>query len=195
MSTIIKDGSGGEKSAKVGSKNRIHTHALSASSSSVASVSGEAFNISSELVTLTSDSESGILYLKNEEEFDISITTEFVNLGTSTGGTGSSIIRFYLSPTGGTLISDATAASVDNRRVGDNESLSVLAYRGVEGSSISGGSDIPIPRNGAGPIASEYIIPKGSSFALSVTPPSGNTSMPIQIGFLVIKCYREYTVD
>ena len=195
MSNNIKDGTGTGRLAKVGDQNRVHTHALSASTSTVASVKGDAFNISSNLVTLTNDSEAALLYIQNNEDADISIITEFVNIGTSTGAPGvEGTTMFYLNPTGGTLISNAVEAQVLNRRIGDNETLDADTFRGVQGDTITGGNSIPIPSPG-GAIASEYIIPKGASFALSYTPASGNTNIDIQIGFLVIKNYPSYTTE
>lgn len=192
--SVIEDGSGKGNVAKVGDQRRLHTHALSSSADSVATVEGDAFNVSSNLVTLTNDCESGLLYIKNNEEGPISVTTLFVNVSCSTGGTGSGIVRFYLNPTTGTLISNQTCAQVLNRNVGNNQTLAADAYRGIEGSTITNGDTIPIP-NRTGSIPSEYVLSKGKSFALSYEPPSGNTNVQVQIGFLVIRNYKEYTID
>jgi hypothetical protein len=194
MSAIIKDGSGTGLTAKVGISNRLHTHSMSTPHTVVALEDGNAFNVSSELVVLTTDSESTMLYIKNNESFDISIITEFVNIGASTGGSGEGLVKFTLNPTGGTIISDAILAQTLNRRVGDSTTISLDAYKGSEGKTISGGSNIQLPSTG-GAINSEYIIPKGSSFALSYTPPTSNTSIQVQIGFLVIKDNSQYTVS
>lgn len=191
---ILENGTGNGDAAKVGNKNRLHTHSLSASILNIATMNGEAFNVSSQLVNLTSATESALLYIENRENKDISLINEFVNLGTSTGGVGKGSMKFYLVPTGGTLITNALEADVDNRRIGDSLTLTATTYRGVEGDTLTGGSVIEIPTAG-GQIASEYIIPKGASFAISYTPPVGNTSMNVQIGFLIIKDYPNYTID
>jgi hypothetical protein len=194
MANEIKDGTGSGQLAKVGDKNRLHTHSLSATAASVATATGDAFNVSSELITLTSDSESALLYIKNNEEEAISVTTLFVNVGTSTGGTGKGLIKFNLDPTGGTLISDETAAQVLNRSIGSPSTLSADTYKGAEGKTVSGGDEIELPSSG-GAIASEYVLPRGAKFSLSFTPPTGNTSVQVQIGFLVIKKYESYTIE
>jgi len=194
MGTSIEDGTGSRKGAMVGDKNRLHTHALAASASSVATVTGDAFNVSSELITLTSDSDSGLLYISNGEQEAISVTTLFVNFGTSANGVGKGLVSFYLDPTGGTLITEANEAQVLNRKVGAPETLTADTYKGAEAKTITGGNLIQLPSSG-GPIASEYVLSKGACFALSVTPPPGNTSMQVQIGFLVIKKYNSYTID
>jgi len=195
MSNVLKDGTGKAFQAKVGDKNRLHTHSLAADISAVASISGDAFNVSSNLVTLTNTSESVLLYFKNLEEDDISITTEFVNIGTSTGaGSTKGIMKFYIDGTSGTIIDNALPAQVINRRIGNGNTLDGNIYRGVQGDTLTGGDTITIPTSG-GAIASEYILPKGKSFALSYTPAAGNTSISLQIGFLIIKSYSTYTVD
>ena len=194
MGESVKDGTGTCIHAKVGDRHRLHTHALTTSTSSVASMRGDAFNVSSELVTLTSDSDSALLYVENNEDHSISVTTLFVNLGTSTDGSGKSLVSFHLNPNAGTIISDATPAQVLNRNVTNSETLDAATYKGAEGKTISGGDIVQLPLNG-GPIVSEYVLPKGAKFALSVTPPTGNTSMVAQIGFLVIKNYDSYTIE
>ena len=194
MSEEIKDGTGTGNKVKVGDKNRLHTHSLSATAATVATATGDAFNVSSELVTLTSANESSLLYISNTETDMISVTTLFVNIGSSTGGTGNGLIKFHLNPTAGTLITDETAAQVLNRNVGDPTTLGVNAYKGAEGKTCTGGDVIQLPHAG-GAIASEYILPRGSSFALSYTPLTSNTSVQIQIGFLVIKKYDSYTIE
>ena len=191
---VIQDGTGSGTKVMVGGRNRLHTHSLSATSASVAVATGDTFNVSSELVTLTSANESSLLYVSNNEVDIISVTTLFVNIGTSTDGTGEGLIKFHLNPTGGTIISDATAAQVLNRNISNNTVIALAAYKGAEGKTCTGGDEIQLPSTG-GPIASEYILPRGASFALSYTPPAGNTSIKIQIGFLVIKKYNEYTTD
>ena len=184
----IEDGTGSGKSAKVGVQNRLHTHSLAADVGNVSAQNGDTYNIGSQLVTLTTANASGILYIENREDIDISLTTLFVNLGTSTGGSGKGTITFTLNPTGGTLISAAEDADNFNRKIGDANTVSLNAYRGVEGSTVVGGQVIELPTSG-GALNSEYILPKGSSFALSYTPAVGNTSIDIQIGISIPTIY------
>ena len=77
----IEDGTGKGFEAKVDDLNRMHTHAFNVPLTSFASTRGDAFNISSGLVTLTTAGESGLLYIKNNECDDISVITEFINIG------------------------------------------------------------------------------------------------------------------
>lgn len=191
---VLENGVGNADKARVDEGNRLHVHSLSAGSSSVAAAAGDSFNVSSELITLTNGGESGILYIKNNEKDLVSVTTVFANLDTSENGIGKSLISFYLDADAGTLISEESEAQVLNRRVGFFGTLAVDAFKGGEGKTITSNSVIRLPSSG-GAIASEFILSKGASFGLSITPPTGNTSMRIQIGFLVIRNYQVYTTD
>ena len=197
--SIIEDGTGTGLMAKVGIQNRLHTHSLSTEASSVATICADAFNINTGLVTLTSCCESALVYIKNNEVNPIAVTTEFINLGSSLDACCAIIslkgtLKFYLSSTTGTLISDASCAQVLNRLVGDSSLLVADVYKGSEGKTLTNGNAIVIP-GGAGAIASEYIIPKGATFAISFTPPTGNVSLPLTVGLLVIKDWNVFTQE
>lgn len=193
--SIIDDGSGSGRSARVGSANRVHTHSLSATVLDVAAMRGDVFDINSDLITLTTANESGVLYLKNNENEDISLIITEVNLGTSAGGSGENIIKGIFNITGGTLLSNAVDANINNRRIGDTSAVTVDAYQGVEGDTVVGGTAISRPLGGSAKLDTEYIIPKGNSIAVSITPPVGNTSMRMQISYVIVKNYPTYTIE
>lgn len=198
----IEDGTGKGFETKVDCLNRLHTHAFNVPLSSFATTRGDAFNISSGLVTLTSACESGLLYIKNNECDDIAVLTEFVDIGTSVNAccavvTLDGVIRFHLNSTTGTLISVASCACVDNRKIGNPTTLTADTFKGVEGSTLTNGSEVPIPTSTStrNVIPSEWIIPKGATFAVSYEPPTGNASVDIQVGFFVVKNYSMYGTD
>lgn len=201
MSTL-EDGTGDGFTAKVDDLNRLHTHAFTVPLPTFASTRGDAFNISTGLINLTNASESGLLYIKNNESDDISIIAEFVNIGTSLDSccavvslTG--VVRFHLNSTTGTLISGGACACRNNRKIGDATTLTADIKKGVQGSTITNGSEIPIPTSPStrNVIGSEWIIPKGASFAVSYQPPTGNVSVCVQVGFFVVKNYSTYGTD
>ena len=190
----INDGSGKGFSVKVDECQRLHTHAFTICANTSATINGDVFDICSGIVTLTTACESGMLYIKNNENDDIIISLQFVNLGTSTGGTEQSIVTFYLSPTTGTLISGACPTSVLNRRIGSSSALDVDTFNGEEGSTITNGNAISFPSTSF-TSNSPYVLPKGATFAVSITPPTGNTSMSAAVGFFVIKNASKYGND
>lgn len=194
MSTI-DDGTGSGAQAKVGQQKRVHTHALTASDISVAGMRGDAFDVNSGIITLTTANESGILYIKNDEDVEIALAVMFSNLGSTTGGSGSGVLKWHLNPTGGTLISGAVDANSINRKLGDPNILAGDQFKGAEGNTVTSTSSIDIPTAVSGIYSSIFIIPKGQSFAVTYEPPTGNTSQDVQMGVLVIKNYATYTVD
>lgn len=182
MSTIIKDGTGSARSARVDSSNRLAAFATTQQGNVSAKKSGKAFIISSGLVTLTSANESALLYILTNETSDLVVDNIEIQLGQS-DGTGDVIRTDYVVNTGGTLLSNAVVSTPFNLNVGASDSLDATVYRGVEGDTLVG-----IPAGAAiyqpGTIITQQsgvIIPKGSDIALSITPPAGNTSMKVVI--------------
>ena len=120
--SIIEDGKGGGKSAQVDSSNRLRTHAVSETEALHSAEEGTAYNINTGLITITGD--ATLIYLKNNEENDFVINS--VALGSFEGITHSDdpYITIVRNPTGGDLISDATAVSMNqNRNFGSSRTL------------------------------------------------------------------------
>lgn len=185
MAQGIKDGSTGNI-AKVDSNKRVHTFAVSRSVSAQALFDGDAYNINSGLVTLTTAGESGILYFRNNEDRDIKVESIVLILGPSTGGsaTDTTRVRIYRNPTTGTLISTALAAETNlNRNFGSSNNLTEsLAYKGAEGNTVTDGSifieSLVSPGNRA-PISINVLLKKGNSIAVTYEPNDSTTSMKV----------------
>jgi len=191
---LIDDGAGKGFSVKVDECLRMHTHAFTIDSDTSAALNGDVFDVCSSIVTLTSANESGILYIKNNENDDLIISLQFVNLGASTNGVGESAVTVYLNPTTGTLIACGCCVTPLNRRVGDANALCTVTVSGAEASTITNGGTISFPSTGFVSNA-PYILPKGAALAVSVTPPTSNTSMPVAVGLFVIKNATKYGND
>lgn len=186
MSTSIKDGNNGYI-AQVDAQYRIRTFATTEAEETYESFNGNSYNINTGAITLTSANESSVLYIKNNESFPLVISKLFYLIGNSTGGTGDMDITVVRNPTGGTLISNAVAVDINqNRNFGSSNTLDVLAYKGVEGDTCTGGNDIifSIFNQSATRAALDVgtiIIPKGSSIAVQVDPGASNTSLRVAI--------------
>ena len=191
---IIDDGSGKGFSAKVDECLRVHTHAFTICADTSATINGDVFDICTGIITLTNAAESGLLYIKNNENDDLIISLQFVNLGTSTNGVGESTVTFYLSPTTGTLIACGCCLTALNRRIGASCTLTADILKGAQGRTITNGNAITFPSTGFAS-NSPFVMPKGSTFAVSVTPPTSNTSMPVAVGLFVIKNATKYGND
>lgn len=185
---IIKDGSGTGSSAHVDPNHQIHTLSRSVSIIQDAVGKGNAYNINTGLVALTSATESGVLYFKNDESpfnGESSFIVDAIAVGIDDEGTttGMSTITIVRNPTGGTLISGASDVAMnENRNFGSSTSLSTtsLAYKGVEGSTVTGGTDFGIflqQPGTRGLYTIDVELPKGASFAVKIdTDTSGGTT-------------------
>lgn len=184
MNNVIKDGSGGSSFAKVDSANRLYTFSTIQDEFTLGVSEGEAFSISTGVINLTSANESGVLYFKNLEDRDVIVKELFIQTGISTGGSGDVIRTDYIAPTGGTLISAASAGIKINLNAGSLKTIDMTVYKGVEGSTVSGAlasldSLLRLDNNFVQ--STGTILTKGSALAMTITPPTGNTSMNVSV--------------
>jgi len=187
MSDYIQDGTGSGSRAEVDTKNRLHTFSISESGATEAALDGNLYNVNTETLTLTSGNASSLLYMKNTNDHPWVMTRLFYNAGTSTGGTGDFLVELVANPTTGTLITGGTATTPHNLNFGSSQVLTATALKGTEGSTITDGTvrvSTIIPSSGTRVLIAfdSIVIPAGASFAVRVTPQSGNTSMDIQVG-------------
>lgn len=197
MAEEIKDGTGTGHRAKVDASNRLHVQSVTETINESASENGRAYNINTGTLSLTSANESAVLYFKNTGDNDIHVASIGYLLGNSTGGSGDLNLKVVKNPTAGTVVSDASAVAInENKNAGSSKSLSVLAYKGGEGKTLTDGTDFYLSlQSGA---ARSYVIntgtlvmPKGSSIGVKITPQASNTAMNVQVFLSVIE-YLEY---
>ena len=169
----IEDGTGEGFQVKVDGNNRIHTQAIVESESLNSAELGLAYNVSSGTIPFTGD--GTLLYVKNNENSDIVV--EAIALGNDGGGTYTSSLRpsitFVRNPTGGDLITDATAVDFNvNRNFGSTKTLVADTYKGKQGGTLTGGDSLGIfqtSQSGRDYFGINIVIPKGSSLAITAT--------------------------
>ena len=183
--TMITDGSGACFNAKVDPQLRLHTHALNVDISQLAAIQGDSFGVSTDIVTLTSATESGVFHIKNTSDDDLLIIEQFLILGASVGGSGVTTVTYYTNATAGTLISNASPIVPGNRRLADSRLLGADTYSGMEGDTISGGLVSAFASAGFFN-TTPFVLPSGVTLAISITPPAGNTSLPVTFGINLI---------
>lgn len=195
MAEIIQDGTGKSYSAKVDIDGRLHVDSVNTDRESYSSQKGYSFNINTGLITLTNAAtDNGVIYVKNNENYNLVITNFFYQTGASTGGSGNIIVSLYRNPTTGTLISGASAVEINvNRNFGSSRVLAVDAYKGVTGSTITNGtkaleSILATATQRIAVSAGAITLPKGSTVAVQFRTPTGNTSMAVEFA---IACYLE----
>ncbi len=130
MSTIIQDGTGSKKTARVTDKNRILVDSITEERAVFNSVEeGNTFVITTDFLSFTgvTGQEDGVIYIKNTSSKKMLI--HHIKLWS---GTASQIakITVYKNPTTGTLISTALDASVENINFASANEYQGLAYKG-----------------------------------------------------------------
>lgn len=193
----IQDGTGTGNLAKVSEDNRLVTSSVTISAAAEATVGGDSYNINTGVITLTSAGESGILYVKNNENFDMFISSIGILLGGNTGGdtTDTNLIKTYRNPTAGTLISGASAVSSnENRNFGDTSTWAADVFKGAEGNTVTDGDVITQSLSGSGSrnvLADiDFLLTPGASLAVTVEPMDSTTNMKV-LSFIVVHRNQE----
>lgn len=176
---IIQDGTGRGNSVKVDNNNQLHTLAIDISAIERGAFIGNAYNINTGEIGLTSSTESAVLYFKNSEPPVNGESTFIVNaiaigidnLGTTSGLSKITLVR---NPTAGTIISGASSVAMNvNRNFGSAKTLDslTLAYKGAEGNTLTDGDDFGIFYQSAGSrgyYSVDIVMPKGSSLGVKI---------------------------
>jgi hypothetical protein len=126
----------------VNGKREMKTFSITESESQASTSLGDAFNINTGDIPCGGD--STLIYFKNDEDTDIVIESIAVGIRGSTVADMATVI-LIANPTGGDLITDATAVDMNgNRRIGSSKTLksTTLAYKGKVSGTITGGSDV-----------------------------------------------------
>jgi hypothetical protein len=186
----IIDGRSGN-AAKVDIVNRLHVDAVSRSSVVDASINGETFFITTGSVNLTTDSESWLLYAKNDDTVQWVVESIEAAFGAS-NGSGDSFSQFNVGATEGTLISAGVDIPAINLNIGSPNQLPSTIKLGGEGSTITNGLNTPVTLIPEGSLirmfsAGPVVIPPGTSFAIAYTPPSGNTGMNTSVQIVIFR--------
>jgi hypothetical protein len=133
---IITDGTGTGGAAKVNGDNRLYVDAITTTIQADANEKGNAYNLNTGVINLSSGSETAVMYLKNTDPTKLLHITAFaVGLGPSTGGVSTEIpkITIIRNPTAGSILSTPTNIDINsNRNYGSSNTLTVDAYKGEE---------------------------------------------------------------
>ncbi len=191
---IINDGTGTGNQAKVDETNRLYVRAVQATEEESGTRDERAYNLNTGTIALSSDGESGVMYLKNNDNETIHIAGIVFGLDRAVSATAGDMATITLirNPTGGTLVSNAVNIDMNqNRQFGSANELAVDAYKGVDGDTISGGNNISqffVAPSSRFLTDTAFMIPKTQTIAIKITPPSGTTSMNV---YADIICHLE----
>jgi hypothetical protein len=189
----LEDGTGQGYLQKVNGNNQAYTYSVSINEDGEATKTGRSYNINTGWITLTNDTVTPVLYLKNNEVEDLHVTAIAVGFGPSTGG--GTIIEDIIAvrnPTAGTIVSGATDVDINsNRNYGSASVLTVDAYKGATGNTMTDGTDhLLIAQNDGGRAFAtiDEVLPQGTSIGIKITPATGNTNMRV---YAAIICHLE----
>jgi hypothetical protein len=184
--SYITDGRGRGYAAGVNSAGRLLTSSRSIPAGAFASLEGRYFAVNTDDITLTSDSESAVLFVNYRGESQLIIPQLNLTVGTSTGGDGSApSFRTIENPTD---ISSSVFANIRNRNFSSVASSLVGDFRaGVEGDTFTGGEEFGIIRpsniglNSIDLNAAPIVLETGNTLGIAITPPTGNTSATYRV--------------
>jgi hypothetical protein len=189
MGFEIKDGTGTGNVARVDSENKLAVRAVQETEFEKAVLGGRAFNINTEFLTITTDTEHALLYLKNNEDRPLIVAAWFIGTDAGTNGANLGLVRTYYNPTGGTIISGGTDLTPVNRNAGNSRTLVADVKAGGQGFTFTG-QDTPAVLYQTQTVSSRVfgnvflILPKGSSLVATYDP-NGAETINIYTGFQV----------
>ena len=166
--TIIRDPSTGD-GARVDATKRLETHSVVLTETNEATELGDSYNINTGNIGLTSQTESGILYIKNNENRSLEI--EAIAIGVDSAGTtgNDSLVTLVRNPTS---VSFSTAVDMNqNRNFGSSKTLTADVYKGAEAATITGGNAIAQFYMDAGSrlyATIGFTLTKGDSLAIKI---------------------------
>lgn len=195
---LVNNGPGGKIGTHVDQNNQAHVFAVNKTVTQDAVSKGLAYNINSGLIELTSATESGILYFKNNEspiKGESTIVIDAIAIGIDDEGTtaGMTDITVIKNPTTGTLISGASTTNLinQNRNFGSSNTLDSLIYVGTEGSTVTDGEDFALLKQQPGTRGYYNIdieLPKGSSIAIKMDTDTSANSTWVYVALI---CHRK----
>ena len=186
----IESGSGNGREAKVGTDNRLFTRAVTIPESTNALDAGNAYNINTGIVSISA--ETGMLYLKNNEDKNLLIDALAVGIGAgSFNSTSFAKITVIRNPTTGTLIESTptTVPIAANRNFSSSNTLTADMYvAGASGDTITNGDDTLIiaAANAQSRVFANIgmELAKGNSIGVKVDPNLSSGSTDVYVAFI-----------
>lgn len=179
----LEDGTGTGSKLKISKQNRAQTDAVTSTTAQKAAEEGRLYQIGAGVVNLTSSNESQVLFLKNDGDSDLEISNVTLSSSLASGGAVADnevfLAQLYVNPT---TIDNSSPAPLINNNLGSSQQPEGVFLAGSEGSAVVGGQ-----LGGAAyfevakfsRVNLTWVLPKGSSFSISITPPAGNNSMNV----------------
>ena len=179
---IIEDGKGQGYAVGVNPSNQLLTYAIALDAIDEAANKGGSYNVTTDIVTMTNAAvENALLYVANTNPMqNMNILRLAWSFGRATTS-GDVIVRGYINPTAGTLVTAGTPISFVQRNLGSRFVAQGTAIKASAMAQTLIGGTLASTRvfqdMTAVEIISGFVVPAGSAFGVTVTAPTGNTSM------------------
>lgn len=179
MPETLRDGKGRGNLAAVNSDNELQVRSVSVEERLAAAADELYFEATTGKITLTDANETGIIYILNSDTTkSLVIDRVFYDMWGSTGGSGGGTLKYYRNPT----ITGGTDITPNNTNFGSTrlqtgtfkKSLTTISGTVWWTAYFDAGSSIALEEG-------RIMLPNGSSFAISITAPTGNTSMDVSV--------------
>ena len=188
MPDTLKDGIGKGFLAQVNKDHQLITRATALNQHTKSCVDGNYYEASTGLLELTTDSEKGLIYIKNSESTTIVVDKVFIDVWPSTGGdTNGGSLRYYKNPTvtgGSSIIPRNTNFKRPSAEADDLSDLTTITGTVWWIGYFEPQSSLTIEEE-------KFCIPPGYSFGLSMTAPTGNSSMYVNINIAFYRLDEE----
>lgn len=184
--SIIEDGTGSGKKARVNHNNRLEVEGVTVSSAQDAAGDGLLFLVGGDTVNLTSSNESAVFFVENNGDATFEIVKFTFTASAMTGASAGSMytVRLYKNPTA--ITGTTTPANAANTNFGSSNTVEATLLSGSEGAGITGGTlagQALFPPSAFTRFEVFFYVPKGASFAVTVQPATGNTSADVDVFF------------
>ena len=176
---IIENGVGNGNTLFVDANNQAHVFAESETVIQDAVNKGNAYNINTGFISLTStgSQDNAVLYIKNNESpvnGESAISLDTLIIGINNGGVHSQTpeLNIIRNPTAGTIVSGASVADIKlNRNFGSSNELDSIIYKGADGNTFTDGTDYVkafLSTNARNVLPIDTLLEKGSSIGIEI---------------------------
>lgn len=177
----IKNGVGNGDLAKVNSVNRLVTESISTDVSLPNLLNGKVFALASGLITSTNTTEIPLLFFSHSESNEILWGRRMILWSSESVGSAinTAYLKFYIGATGIVGGSDFTPISSS---ISTSNTLDGTFQRGAMGATLTGGTNVTthiIPLGEPYKLDFNALYNKGTSLAVTLVPPTGNTSLDL----------------
>lgn len=188
VETKILDGTGQGNFVKVDNENRLLTRSITESDQLFKSQIGESYQFGTGIQTLTNDTETAVIFIRNNEDRALAFNRLILTSRSATGSTDSMCeLRLYTQSTNLTG-GGVQAGPVLNNNIGSTRELSAdILIAGTGGVLTDGqlGGEALVEVQTFKPIDIFWVVPRGNVVAFTLTAPAGNTSWDVN---LILEC-------